>query len=609
MTNIFARHNKSHGSANHSLQNIILIITIIFTISIGIIISSASAFAYHNFTRNNMIQSTYANMGFLTDSIDSNINELTRFVRFCQTHEYFTAFMSYDRYSSSSIAINAYKRLNEEYLASPIGSYIHRIIIGNNHNKYLQIVESSYSTSANVSLITKELDFFESQINDDNFNFSRGFISDPYVTRRNHPVLTIIRPISVKYNLISGYAAISLEPEFFLSALAYYSCPSDSSLFLTLGSHTYEMTAKTLTEVDISSVNYSRYKSKSLNTNVIAYEYNDSLDDSSGYYVTRALSVPGCYISQEISKKELYSIIPLFFIIIITITLIIVFIGFALSLILYRIINVPVTKLHSRIDLISQGDFSYDPEIEWNHELGEIGHGINSLSSNISKLMDERIQDEKQKKDLEYQMLQSQINPHFIYNTLNSIRWMAITQGANGIAEMTTALSRLLRSISKGTQICIPLRDELELIKDYFTIQQYRYGRTITMSINIDDECIYDCSIVKFTLQPLIENSIFHGIEPKQMTGHIDIHAYIENDTTVSIVVADDGVGMSKDKVLEILEPKKKDSSNFFKEIGIVNVHKRLQYEFGADYGISIESTPGFGTQMTVRIPFNQERN
>lgn len=114
-------------------------------------------------------------------------------------------------------------------------------------------------------------------------------------------------------------------------------------------------------------------------------------------------------------------------------------------------------------------------------------------------------------------MLQSQINPHFLYNTLNSIKWMATIQGANGISEMTTSLSRLLKSISKGTSLLIDIREELSLLENYFTIQSYRYGGTISMDIQVDEESLYNSEIIKFTLQPLVENAIFTGSSPKAL--------------------------------------------------------------------------------------------
>lgn len=206
-------------------------------------------------------------------------------------------------------------------------------------------------------------------------------------------------------------------------------------------------------------------------------------------------------------------------------------------------------------------------------------------------------------------MLLNQINPHFIYNTLNSIKWMASIQGADGISEMTAALARLLRTISKGSQLLIPIRDELSFSEDYFTIQNYRYGGTISLHIHIMDEDIYDCQIIKFTLQPLLENAIFHGIEPKGGTGLITIKAAFCNsdipgcEHNIRIDITDDGVGISNEKAEQLLSQEKNSNANFFKEIGISNVQKRLQYEFGEQYGISVQSVTGEFTTMSILIP------
>ncbi|MDE7045631.1 MAG: histidine kinase, partial [Acetatifactor sp.] len=206
-----------------------------------------------------------------------------------------------------------------------------------------------------------------------------------------------------------------------------------------------------------------------------------------------------------------------------------------------------------------------------------------------------------------YKMLQSQINPHFIYNTLNSIKWMATIQGSAGISEMTTALAKLLKSISKGTRLLVPIEEELALLKDYFTIQSYRYGGTITMEVQIDDASLLEYQIIKFTLQPLVENAIFHGVEPKG-TGHILIHVYTEkiaeeSAPSIRIDVTDDGVGMSSEKAAQILLTNGESSADFFREIGVSNVHKRLQYEFGETYGITIDSVEGEYTTMSIHIP------
>lgn len=181
---------------------------------------------------------------------------------------------------------------------------------------------------------------------------------------------------------------------------------------------------------------------------------------------------------------------------------------------------------------------------------------------------------------------------------------MATIQNATGIAEMTTALSRLLRDISKGTTSLVPISHEISLIEDYFTIQQYRYGGVITLSFDIEDERLTGCSILKFTLQPIVENAIFHGIEPKGSAGTIAIHIYQDAHTDVHIDVTDDGIGMEPEVADHLLDHDSSAGSSFFKEIGVSNVHKRLQYEFGNSYGLHITSKKGEFTTVSILLPF-----
>ena len=208
--------------------------------------------------------------------------------------------------------------------------------------------------------------------------------------------------------------------------------------------------------------------------------------------------------------------------------------------------------------------------------------------------MEKRIDDEKEKKDLEYQILQSQINPHFLYNTLNSINWMATIQGSPGIAEMTTALARLLRQVSKGSSSMITLEEELALVKDYFLIQQYRYGGGITIEYEIESQELYQCLIHRFSLQPIVENALFHGIEPKGSTGKILVKAWTdtgEGKKDLRISITDNGVGMSREAIEKVLEQKPaKKSADFFRQVGIANVNQRIRHQFGGSYGISIDS-------------------
>jgi two-component system sensor histidine kinase YesM len=219
--------------------------------------------------------------------------------------------------------------------------------------------------------------------------------------------------------------------------------------------------------------------------------------------------------------------------------------------------------------------------------------GINRMALEITVLMDKTIADEKNKKDLEYRMLQNQITPHFLHNTLNSIKWMATIQNAGGIAEMTTALSRMLQTVSKDVRKVVPLRDELLLLNDYLVIQKYRYGDSVTLEKEIADDALLDTLIPRFTLQPLIENAIFHGIEPKG-AGTITVKIAENPDNAEALVtITDNGIGMKGEKGAGM---------------GIRNVDERLRYAFGEAYALRIESEEGKYTAITIRLPRNSQQ-
>ena len=213
-------------------------------------------------------------------------------------------------------------------------------------------------------------------------------------------------------------------------------------------------------------------------------------------------------------------------------------------------------------------------------------YGVNRMTGEIRFLMNKAVVDEKNKQDLEYRMLQSQINPHFLYNTLNSIKWMATIQNATGIAEMTTALSRLLKTVSKDIRKVVPLRDELALLDEYMVIQKYRYGDSVNFEKQIPDDALLETPIPRFILQPLVENAIFHGIEPRG-SGNI-VFSAVRQEADLLVSLSDDGVGMDDETVYGI---------------GLTNIDERLRSSFGESYGISVKSETGKGTTITIRLP------
>lgn len=586
-----------------SIQKRILAITLSCLLGMCVIISSVSYYLFQNYLRRSLIQSTETSLQLLSDTINGSMDDIYQLARFCQTNGDVANYIAQNPNPGSVLSVATYDRIYEEYSNNPSSSYIPRLaVITNDH--FLQIVSAAYSSTDDLAEEVPELPFFDTLLDAGGYNFSTGFISDPF-SRQGIQVLPILRPITYQFNSVQGgFLFLEVSPSLFTDALKRYTIAEDSSVLLTLGSHHYRYEDGKLTELPVS-YNVLRDLTSTAMIDGIQITEIKNTDGHTRTMVTAPLNLPDCYISQSISLSELHDQQWILFGILSGTLISILALGILLMLLMNRMIHVPVSRLRAKMLRIAQGDFSRDASIEWRHELGDIGRGINDLSENVNLLMNKRLEDEKQKRDLEYKVLQSQINPHFIYNTLNSIKWMATIQGADGISEMTTSLAKLLKSISKGTSLLVTVREELSLLQDYFTIQSYRYGGTITMEIQVDEESIYDCRIIKFTLQPLVENSIFHGIEPKG-TGHILIHAareiYRETDC-IRIDVRDDGVGMSPAKAEQILNSNEEGSSDFFRELGVSNVHQRLQYEFGAPAGITIDSVEGMYTVMSIHIP------
>lgn len=262
----------------------------------------------------------------------------------------------------------------------------------------------------------------------------------------------------------------------------------------------------------------------------------------------------------------------------------------------------PVRRLEQRLHRIAENDFSFDPEIEKpQDELGRIGRTVNEMSMSIRHLLQETEEMYTQQRNIEIALLQSQVNPHFLYNTLDSIRWMAAIQKNPGIASITHSLSNLLKNIAKGTQDKITLQEELGLLDDYIAIQSVRYLETFTF-VNQVPQCLYNCRIVKLTLQPLVENAIFHGIEPTGECGTITLTGREENGD-LYLSVEDDGTGIEPERLAGILTVESKRSGSSLNGIGIANVHNRLQLIYGRQYGLTVESEPGKYTRVTVHLP------
>ena len=215
--------------------------------------------------------------------------------------------------------------------------------------------------------------------------------------------------------------------------------------------------------------------------------------------------------------------------------------------------------------------------------------------------------EQKQKRLAEIQALQAQINPHFLYNTLNSITWLAIDQKDEKPASLANLLASYYRtSLSKGQEF-ISVRTECEHVLYYLKIQQIRYMDMLTFSFDIPEE-FSDYSVVKIILQPLVENAIYHGIKPKAAQGHITITAKMKNKTTLEFTVEDNGLGINEEKLSTI--NKNLHDGVFHSETGygIYNVNARIRLTYGLEYGLTLESIENVKTISRITVPIHHSK-
>lgn len=269
------------------------------------------------------------------------------------------------------------------------------------------------------------------------------------------------------------------------------------------------------------------------------------------------------------------------------------------SVILSLNISRPVKRLESSMRQVENGNFDIKVDVESSNEIGELSRAFNIMIAKIKELMQQNIYEQELKRKSELKALQAQINPHFLYNTLDSIVWMAEGKKSEEVVLMASSLAKLFRiSISKGEEI-IPLRSEIEHIRSYLTIQKMRYKDKLDFEIDVDEN-IFDKKTLKIILQPLVENSIYHGIKNKLGTGIIRIKGKRAGDR-VLLQVVDNGVGMTPEKLAQIFE-KSGESSNG-SGVGVRNVNERIKLYFGDEYGLTYESEPEVGTTVNVWLP------
>jgi len=275
---------------------------------------------------------------------------------------------------------------------------------------------------------------------------------------------------------------------------------------------------------------------------------------------------------------------------------------------LSKSIYTPIKKLHDVTTTITKNDLQALMTSDNVDEITELGLSFNIMIGKIKVLLDSKIKEQENLKKAELRALQAQINPHFLYNTLDTIIWMAESNKTDQVVEIVSALSSFFRiSLSKGRD-WITIGEEVERIRSYLKIQKMRYRDILDYKIEVDED-VSENTILKLILQPLVENAIYHGIKNKRQGGTINVRARQKNHDEVQLEVEDDGIGFTPEKLAQLRAELEDDSGDIKLEsgFGIGNVNKRIRLYYGKPYGLSVQSEYTTGTCVTLVIPAKLE--
>lgn len=575
------------------LYNLLVIVCIAFLISI---------FTY-SFYKKDVIASEAGNsanrLHLVASRLEIACNELINIVQNCAGRKslFLASILSgRDSRSSEESGIYAANVLRDLCAISGYNEYIHKITVYEKDSLFIQ-AGTAYGSSNDAESIMAAA-WFDELLNKNMREYTLTLRDNPFpLNAKTIPqLLPLIRPLqySRKESPKDAWVCLTLSPRLFQDTLELLS--QDSSIlimtddFSPVGS--MNMEAFSLAEI---TAFLGSHPEQTGNLRV-------RLSDMDCILIWERLSVSGLILCEVLPLKNI-SLNPDA----IRATLGLVFvssivIGLSLSLLFIRYLTRPIMRLIAHMDSISSGNFARNPDIESNDELGIIGRQINEMSSHVSDLMENRIRDEQEKMNLEIKMLQAQINPHFLYNTLDSIKWIATMQHNAGIVKVVSALSSLLKNMAKGFNEKVTVRQELDFLDNYITIEKIRYIELFDVEISVDDPSLYDARIIKLTLQPLVENSIFSGIEPSGKPGLIQIHIF-SKEQVLYISIRDNGVGISEENIARMLTDTSRVAKNYMSGIGLPNVDRRIKLVYGPEYGLEIDSKVGLYTCVTVSIP------
>jgi sensor histidine kinase YesM len=340
-----------------------------------------------------------------------------------------------------------------------------------------------------------------------------------------------------------------------------------------------------------------------------------------GWYIDRDNNGESTVVSYSTVSKTGWKVVsitpqakmlaPLFNVrnILVVTNLIFILLFILVSLLISNSISKPIIKLNQQIRKVENGNLDERVKVIYNDEIGNLSRNFNNMLDDVSKLLKLTKVQEKLKREAEFEALQAQINPHFLFNTLSSIRWAAAAGGNTKAEEMVLALSNLLKmSINRGPELIL-LEEEIEILRHYVNLVQMKQGFSFDLCFQIPEELL-KTRIPRLLLQPIVENSIIHGFGDRKDDGKIIITARAK-DSLLKIEIADNGKGIEQQRMDDILSgrTRQEDKSKYFGSIGIRNVNERIKLNYGEEYGISMRNQNEGGTIVTLTLPYHGEES
>jgi len=265
----------------------------------------------------------------------------------------------------------------------------------------------------------------------------------------------------------------------------------------------------------------------------------------------------------------------------------------------------PLQKLTEVTEQVAEGNLIVRSDVQTGDEVGVLSDSLNTMIDKINGLLEQVTKEQVRLRKAEFELLQSQINPHFLYNTLDAIIWLAEAGEQKKVVSMVRSLSEFFRtSLNRGKDI-IPVKEEVLHVRSYLEIQQVRYQDILNYEIDMPEE-LGKYMIPKITIQPLVENALYHGIKNKRGSGTINIRGS-RQDNLLVIEIEDDGIGISKERLWQVNDGIQKKVLTGKDIYGLYNVNERIRLNFGEEYGINIESTYGEGTVVRIQLPCLEE--